>query len=167
MSMKNSKYKVIVTTPEDKDIVKKCEKIAFENNVENGGTLRFLGLVGYADYIMYCTCDDKVVGFAALNENFAYKNDIYILQIAVKKEFQNQGVGTELFEYLFHHSKQYRCITSNVKKGNESSLKLHKKFGFILMNLDGEHFDLIARPKKIFNKDLRVTKKVQTKELSL
>ena len=163
--MRNNKYEIVVTTSNDRDIVNKCEEIASENNIKNGGKLVYQGLVSCANYVMYCTYKDEVVGYVALDENFAYKGDIYILQVAVKKEFQHQGVGTTMFNYLFHHSKQYRCITSNVRKDNECSLKLHKKFGFSLMDLDDKQFDLIAKPKRFFNKNLKITKKEEVNEL--
>lgn len=153
--MKYKKFELKITNVKNKEIVDQCEMIALENHISNGGTLRYLNLVSNAsDYVLYCTYDNKVIGFIALTENFLINNDIYLMQIAVKKQFQKMGIGTALIKYLKSHSKQYKYITSNVRKDNIASQKLHEKNKFKKMKDIGNEYIYCFKSKMIFNKKL-------------
>lgn len=151
------KFEIKITGVDNKEIVDQCEMIALENHISNGGTLRYLNLVKNAsDYVLYCAYNNKVIGFLALTKSFLYKNDIYLMQIAVKKQFQKMGIGTALIKYLKSHSKQYKYITSNVRKDNIPSQKLHEKNNFKKIYETEDEYVYCQKTKKIFNKKLRI-----------
>jgi len=68
-------------------------------------------IIGYLSYsIMY----EK----AEINEIFVLNN------------FRNQGVGSQLLEYLLKKCKFCENITLEVRKNNVSAISLYKKYGF-------------------------------------
>lgn len=161
MSMEYKRIEIKLTNNKNKKIVDECEEIALENHVSNGGTLRYTNLVKHAsDYVLYCTYNNRVIGFLALKEDFLLKNDIYLMQIAVKKQFQNMGIGTALIKYIKSHSKQYKYITSNVRKDNVASQKLHEKNNFKISNETTDEYIYCLRVKKIFNKKFNIEKEL-------
>ena len=66
------------------------------------------------------------------------------MNIAVKKEFRRQHVGTELLEFLVAEAKKENknCITLEVREDNVPAIELYKKL----------EFDEIGRRKKYYEK---------------
>lgn len=126
--MKDLEIKVV--SSRENYYIGQCLQIATENHISNGGTLMYYDLVRHAKYIVCAMKDGQVLGFAGMVEGFAVDNDFYVLQIAVRKDYSRKGVGSEILDYIVHHSKGYSVVTSNVKKTNEASNKLHLKAGF-------------------------------------
>lgn len=127
----NNNLKIEVTDKHDKKAVQTCEKIAWENNVKNGGTLYFTGIVAnWSNFLITCKKDKKIVGYISLTKNYMKKGDLYVGQIAVKKDFQGQGIGTAMYNYLIHHSKGYTEISAHVNEDNIVSQKTLKNAGF-------------------------------------
>ena len=128
--MNKSNFDIKVVSPSNLEYLTQCLDIAEENLEANGGTLMFPSIVCHCQYIICAVKEEKILGYLGLVKNFAIKNDLYIMQIAVRKNQMNQGIGTSLVEYLKCHSKGYEYITSNVKVDNQASNKLHQKMGF-------------------------------------
>ena len=108
---------------------KEIKRINSENLIVNGGTLKHEGLLPY-DYVLIAIHENKIIGYALLKENFLCQNDIYVMQVAVDKNFQHQGVGSSLYEYAYHYSKGYDYFTASVDKKNPVSQHFHEKCGF-------------------------------------
>lgn len=157
-----AKFKLEVTNSKDKKIVNSCERIALENNYMNGGTLRYSGLVKAADYIIYISQNDKVIAYASLNKNFLLKGDIYVMQVAVAKGYQNCGFGTKIYKYLIRHSQGFKYITSNVRKDNTASNALHQKCGFKIIGEMGADNVYGYKVRRLINTALKVTKSTDT-----
>ena len=151
-------YSLNVTDRNNTEIVEKCEEIALQNHVKNGGTLRYLGLVRGADYLIFIKdSHNDVVAFASLNKSFILKKDIYVMQVAVEKNHQRLGLGTKLYKYLIRHSKGYKYITSNVKKNNVASNCLHRKLGFKIIGEMGDDYLYAYKTNKILNRNMKLT----------
>lgn len=78
--------------------------------------------------------DDKVIGWAALlpfSSMPSYKG-VAEVSIYISKEAQGMGVGKALFAHLIEESEKagFWTLTSLVFPENESSIRLHHKFGF-------------------------------------
>ncbi len=73
--------------------------------------------------------DDKIVGFAGIK---VMLNQADIMNIVVKKDFRNQGIGTLLLKRLLDLAKENKIsdITLEVMEENYSAIHLYKKFGF-------------------------------------
>lgn len=70
----------------------------------------------------------------------------------VKKEYRNQGIGSEILSFLIEKAKSmnFREMTIGVDKDNLNALHLYKKFGFNEVLFDGEdeyggYFKLMKR----------------------
>ncbi len=73
--------------------------------------------------------DDEVIGYYSFQKIF---DEAYINNIAIKKEYQSQGFGTQLFQDLLERAEKFeaKSLTLEVETDNEKALKLYKKFGF-------------------------------------
>ena len=85
--------------------------------------------------------NDEIIAFGGLWFNI---DDAHVMNIAVKKEFRRQHVGTELLEFLVAEAKKENknCITLEVREDNVPAIELYKKL----------EFDEIGRRKKYYEK---------------
>ena len=89
----------------------------------------------------FVICDsDEIFGFAGLWFNI---DEAHIMNIAVRKDFRKNGIGSELLSFLIDEakSKGKMCITLEVRDNNIPAIKLYKKF----------NFDILGRRKKYYN----------------
>jgi len=73
--------------------------------------------------------ENKIVGYIVcwLSDKTAH-----IYNISIKKEVQNQGIGSCLLEYLLEELKKdgFKTVVLEVRKSNSKAINLYKKFGF-------------------------------------
>lgn len=89
----------------------------------------------------FVICEDEIVcGFAGLWFNI---DEAHIMNIAVRKDFRKNGIGSELLSFLIDEakSKKKMCITLEVRDDNIPAIELYKKF----------NFDILGRRKKYYN----------------
>ena len=154
--IKGEQMKLIVTQGGNREYADQCIAIAEQHHVTNGGTLQFTQIVKYAHYLVCALDDDKVVGYVGLVENGIIDSDLYICQIAVDKEYAHQGIGTQLLDYVLHHSKKYKLVTSSVLAYNEYSQKLHEKLGFVVLKNNQYQYQYIRMTQDVVgNQELR------------
>ena len=95
-------------------------KFLLDNNIEIPINSPFSKEVVYVEngliigYLSYSIMYEK----AEINEIFVLNN------------FRNQGVGSRLMEYLIKKCQFCENITLEVRKNNDSAIKLYKKYGF-------------------------------------
>lgn len=74
--------------------------------------------------------NDKIIGFIHINEIYdRYEiNNIYVLT-----EYRNKGIASQLMDDVIKLGKDTGIIniTLEVRKDNESAIKLYKKYGFV------------------------------------
>ncbi|WFA08717.1 ribosomal protein S18-alanine N-acetyltransferase [Tissierella sp. Yu-01] len=82
-----------------------------------------------AKYII-AEVDGKVAGYAGI---WLIIDEGHITNIAVKKEYQGQGIGKYLIMGLIDYCKKQSIInmTLEVRKSNTIAQNLYKKYGFI------------------------------------
>ena len=99
-----------------------------ENLSINGGTLNYSNLT-YDSYILLLAIDNGVpVGY---NSIVVYEKGLYIYQIAVKKEYQNKGIGTLMLKKAIEIAKKHNTnVTAHVMNYNIASQKMFLKLGF-------------------------------------
>lgn len=85
--------------------------------------------------------NNEIIAFGGLWFNI---DEAHVMNIAVKKEFRRQHVGTELLEFLVAEAKKENknCITLEVREDNVPAIELYKKL----------EFDEIGRRKKYYKK---------------
>ena len=75
--------------------------------------------------------DDEVIGYYSFQKIF---EEGYINNIAIKKEYQSKGFGTQLFLDLIDRADKFevKALTLEVETDNIKAISLYKKFGFIV-----------------------------------
>lgn len=76
----------------------------------------------YRNSRVFCVVDrTELLGFASIRENG------YLLFLAVKKEYQGEGIGTRLMNSMKQH---YQRIGCHVRTTNEKALSFYEDMGF-------------------------------------
>lgn len=81
--------------------------------------------------------DGSIVGYCSISP-FSQKrgySPTVELSVYVHREFRRKGIGFLLMEEMISRAKRlgYHAIVSVVARGNEASVELHKKLGFVLV----------------------------------
>lgn len=73
--------------------------------------------------------DDEIVGFAGIWKAY---DDVHITNIVTRKDFRNQGIGSQLLKELINLAKKtnFETLTLEVNENNNSAIHLYEKFGF-------------------------------------
>ena len=72
--------------------------------------------------------DGKIIGYISAE---IILDEGYIMNIAVKPEFQGMGVGKALARHMIKHFKNdLKFITLEVRASNVAAISLYKKMGF-------------------------------------
>jgi len=143
-----------VKTPKSEDFLEICsqleETVVKDNLRQNGGTLNFSNLTYHSDIL--------IVGFegntpVAFNSLIIHGSSLYVYQIAVKKEYQEKGIG----KYLIDRAKQLAStlnldVTAHVKKYNIASQKMFESCGFFRSAENSDDEDYFYRYKTLVDK---------------
>lgn len=71
----------------------------------------------------------NLTGYVFYDRNY---NSVHIHNLAVKPEYQKQGIATKLINYVIKtEKKDLRDIYLEVRRTNEPAISLYKKFGFV------------------------------------
>lgn len=94
----------------------------------------------------------EIVGFAGIK---IILDEADIMNIVVKKDFRNNGIGSLLLDYLISYSKSInlKTITLEVNEINIPAIKLYEKFDFEKLGIRKKYYngknDAIIMSKKI------------------
>jgi ribosomal-protein-alanine N-acetyltransferase len=85
-------------------------------------------LLKHMNYVMIC--DNELISYMIL---IVEKKIGYIANFAIKKNFQNQGLGAKFLLFILIKAKQAGCLILylDVRSSNEKAIKLYKKYGFL------------------------------------
>ena len=99
--------------------------------------------------------DDEFIGEGALvlqKDEYTIPNlSIYLSRLIVKKEYRNQGIGTQILVFLLKKALEmgYSEITIGVDCENCNAVHLYEKFGFEVYEKAkdeyGDYFKMIKR----------------------
>lgn len=81
-------------------------------------------------YFIVAKLNDKILGYAGMN---TVLDEAYITNIAVFKEYRNNGVGKALINNLIKYvtDNDFSFITLEVRESNVAAIGLYNLFGFI------------------------------------
>lgn len=82
--------------------------------------------------------DNEIIGFAGIVAIF---DEVDIMNIVVKKNKRNLGIGSLLLEKIIEFSKDYTYITLEVNIKNTPAIKLYKKYGFKQVGLRKKYYN--------------------------
>ena len=94
----------------------------------------------------------EIVGFAGIK---IILDEADIMNIVIKKDFRNNGIGSLLLDYLITYSKSInlKTITLEVNEINIPAIKLYEKFDFEKLGIRKKYYngknDAIIMSKKI------------------
>ena len=121
--------------------------VKYNTNKENGVLLRIISkdyIVNNIEEFLVARMDESIVGFLWYSTEYPkdmlahtelvedIDNCIYCEQIAVKKEFQGQHIGEDLYRFLKNIYKRKGIIVfvNIAPDGNKASLAFHTSIGF-------------------------------------
>lgn len=113
-----------------KDVCDYVEKnINKENLYINGGTLQNTGLTYKALFLIVAYKDNFPIAYNSVRQKVG--DELYISQIAVKKEFKRLGIGTKMMEIAIEIAKlNNKDVTAHVRYYNIPSIEMFKSLGF-------------------------------------
>lgn len=133
----DDKYLYCELKKTDEDYDRIIEYIAKEitrpNLRENGGTLNsYIGLT-YPELLIYMKDKgtNEIIGYMGLTERYA--EGLYISQIAVRKEYRQEGIGTTLVKEAIKRAKEKNIatVTADINIDNDVSQIMFGKIGFV------------------------------------
>ena len=67
---------------------------------------------------------------------------MYLISVGILPEFQKRSFGSVAMQWLIHYarSKGFARISTNCRKGDVGSLRLHKKFGFRVVDEVSDYY---------------------------
>ena len=111
----------------------------FDKKVESKYFEEILSNTQYTVY--YMKKSEKVSGYIIYYDTF---DSFDLFEIAIKKEFQNKGLGKELLEKtidrLFNEEKYKKTVFLEVNENNFSAVKLYKKNNFKEISLRKNYY---------------------------
>lgn len=126
------KFIVVNRSSEDfTTLCDRCEKdIVPENLRKNGGTLNYKNLTYESDFLILCLDETKPVAFCSLV--ILDTVGLYVYQIAVKKEYQKKGIGSEMIGMTKQLASNLGInVSAHVMAYNKNSQQTFEKCGFI------------------------------------
>ncbi|KSU81893.1 phosphinothricin acetyltransferase [Fictibacillus enclensis] len=89
---------------------------------------------GGAFPLIVAKVDGKVAGYGSLSpfrDKEAYARTTEV-SLYISSEFRGQGIGKELMKEILQRASNlgYHTVIGGITGGNESSVRLHKRFGF-------------------------------------
>lgn len=82
--------------------------------------------------------ENEILGFAGV---LPIIDEINVMNIVVKKNKRNLGVGSLLLEEIINFSKKYASITLEVNEKNIPAINLYKKYGFKQVGLRKKYYN--------------------------
>lgn len=96
----------------------------------------------YNDFtkIIIYKVNNEIVGF--IHYELLYET-CSLYNVIVSKEFENQGIGSSLMNYMIEDSKKSNIdnIILEVKSTNEKAINLYKKYDFNTINIRPKYYD--------------------------
>ena len=91
------------------------------------------------NYFYVYEIDGKVVGFIHFTKLY---NSVDLVDIIVRKEYQNQKIGSTLIDYMITNLSADDKIYLEVNTNNKKAINLYQKFGFKVINIRKNYYGL-------------------------
>ena len=90
----------------------------------------------FCKYIAYF--EDDICGYVEYNDIY---DRVEIVNILVKEEYRNKGIGTSMLKYIIKKNKDKENITLEVSSLNNIAIKLYENLGFKKVALRRGYYD--------------------------
>ena len=91
------------------------------------------------NYFYVYEIDGKVVGFIHYTKLY---NSVDLVDIIVRKEYQNQRIGSTLIDFMITNLSADDKIYLEVNTNNKKAINLYQKFGFKVINIRKNYYGL-------------------------
>lgn len=104
----------------------------FEENFDNFWNIDILKQELQNDNTYYLCVSDNINGIIGFAGIMHILDEATLMNIIVRTDFRDQGIGSDLLENLIKLSKDFKSksITLEVNVSNEPAIKLYEKFDF-------------------------------------
>lgn len=82
--------------------------------------------------------DENLIAFLHIEKSY---DEIDIINIVVKEEYQHQKIGTKLLDYLFKCYNDVIKYNLEVRASNLKAINLYKKFDFVVVNTRKKYYE--------------------------
>jgi len=127
------------------EIENKCFKVPWTRKV-------FLGIMSTLNSRSIVYEIDKIIGYGIA---ILHKDTVHIANVAVRKEYRYQGIGSEILSYLLHFgvSLGKKKAVLEVRPSNLPAISLYEKFGFYKAGIEKRYYpdgeDAVIMEKEI------------------
>jgi len=117
------------------DIVR--NDLGYENSSDENVMIRLNSIREHKEYIAFVAINEEiVVGFIGLIRENAYEFDgeyLRVAALAVKKEYQDKGIGSKLLEKAEEYAKEIKAVIIVLNSGlqRESTHKFYERRGYV------------------------------------
>ncbi len=86
------------------------------------------------EHVFVSKFKDEIMGYVSLRKT-EYKCEITFL--AVSKNYQNKGIGTELVKHTVKIAQRFKCkkLSLDVRNDNKKAIRLYTKLGFRIVGI--------------------------------
>lgn len=90
-------------------------------------------------YYFVIILDNMLIGYIGLYE---YDDDLNIIGIAIKEQFQQKGFGSMLIEFVkqFAKEKNKKSLSLEVDQNNKKAMNFYKNKGFVVTNIRKKYY---------------------------
>ena len=114
-------------TPADLDEVCNIENDAFSVPWSRNSFAE--ALADESNFLLVCETFEGIAGYA---DTWCVLDEATVTNIAVREDFRRRGIGAALLQAALDMAKErgISAVTLEVRKSNESAIKLYNRFGF-------------------------------------
>lgn len=131
MELTSTLDNVVIKEAKDEDVLQiyLIEKENFKFHWSRDFILFNIRLSDKIKKFYVCKIYNNVIGYVVC---WLSNDTAHILNISVKKEYQNKGIGSRLLLYLFNEliSLNIKIVILEVRVSNYKAISFYKKFGF-------------------------------------
>ncbi len=91
------------------------------------------------NYLYVYEKDGLVVGFIHYTKLY---NSVDLVDIFVKEEFRNQGIGMLLIDYMITSLEPNDMVYLEVNVKNKKAIRFYQKFGFKIINIRKNYYGI-------------------------
>lgn len=113
-----------------------------------------------------CFFEEKLIGYVQVLRNLHSNDDLVIANLVVIEEYRGKGIAKNLLYKAcnYFESNEFTPVILQVRKDNESAIKLYKSLGFIISiypskDATKDDYEMFTF-KKVLNKNLKENKKI-------
>ena len=97
-------------------------------------------IINHESYVLQKSDEQEIIGYIC---GWKINDEFEITNLGIRKQFQRQGFGKILVEYIFKEIKKDDCkvFSLEVRENNFAAQKLYEKLGFKVIGIREEYYN--------------------------